>query len=95
LAYGKPYNKQFNGTGMANAWQCVKGNRNTYITLWYSTGGNCEECDWQAILDMNGNRVASDKDKKNRSAFIRKWKALGLPVLGPYDYMEIPLEKNE
>lgn len=92
-SYGKPYDKKFEGAGTANAWQCVKGKKEFYIVMWYSSGGNCEECDWQGILDMKGNRITTDMNKKKRANFNRKWNTLGLPVLGPNDFTEIPLRK--
>lgn len=94
-AYGKPYNKEFDGTGIANAWKCVIGKNETYLTLWYSTGGNCEECEWQGILDLRGNRIATDIDKKKRSKFVRKWKKLGLPALKGNDFEVIPTRKED
>lgn len=89
-AYGNPRAKEFEGSGTANAWQCVHGKREAYLSIWYSTGGNCDECEWQSILDLKGNRIASDIDKNKLKAFTRKWKSLGLPELGPYDFTEIP-----
>jgi len=94
-AYGLPYDKQFDGTGTANAWQCIKGKNESYIILWYSTGGNCEECNWQGILDLNGNRLFTDMNKKDHTLFSRKWKSLGLPASGANDFTEILLRKNE
>lgn len=94
-SYGKPYNKEFDGTGIANAWKCVKGKKETYLTLWYSTGGNCEECEWQGILDLRGNRIATNIDKKKRSKFVSKWKKLGLPALRGDDFEVIPIKKEE
>ena len=92
-AYGKPYSKQFEGTGTANGWQCIKGKNQKYITLWYSTGGNCEECEWQAILDLKGNRIITDINKKKRTVFTHKYYSMGLPGLGTYDFSGIPLNK--
>lgn len=94
-SYGNPYNKEFEGAGVANAVKCVKGQRQQYISLWYSTGGNCEECEWQSVIDLKGNRIATDINKKNRILFKHKWKTLGLPNLDSDDFTAIPLKKNE
>jgi hypothetical protein len=94
-SYGNQYNNKYKGSGIANAWKCVKGKNKSYLSIWYSTGGNCDECEWQGILDLEGNRVATTINKSKLNQFYRKWKSLGIPMLGPYDFVEIPLGKND
>ena len=63
----------------AQYYQCFRGKKTSYLIFTYYTGGNCEECIWQGILDLQGNRIAVDITKKQKTSFARKLKELGLP----------------
>jgi hypothetical protein len=91
---GMPFDKVLDNT-CADNYQCVKGKKQHYLVLVYSTGGNCVECEWQGILDLKGNRIAIDRNKKQKTQFANKWKTLGFPgspELGGIDYNAIPDE---
>lgn len=88
---GMPFDKVLDNT-CADNYQCVKGNKQYYLVLVYSTGGDCAECEWQGILDLKGNRIVIDRNKKQKAQFGNKWKALdfpGSPELGGIDYNAI------
>ncbi|MSN25147.1 MAG: hypothetical protein GJV46_04680 [Geobacter sp.] len=94
---GLPFDKDLEATS-ATYYQCLKGKKASYLILTYNTGGNCNECTWQGILDMQGNRVAVDRHKKQKASFERKLKELGLPnsaALGDIDFGVIPKELDE
>lgn len=90
---GSPYDKNLDTC--ATYYQFFKGKEAFYLILSYNTGGNCEECIWQGILDLQGNRIDVDMNKKQKKTFSRKLKELGLPSsaeLGNIDFEVIPKE---
>ncbi len=76
---------------LATSWRCIKGKSQPYLIIWYNSGGNCEECEWQEILDLTGKRLASTlpKTTQNQKAFNGLWSKLGLPNIGPGDFLTI------
>lgn len=70
---------------LATELYCVKGKTESYLIFWYNTGGNCDECEWQELLDLKGKRLASTrhKTKRNMNAFSNIWKQLGIPDMQP------------
>jgi hypothetical protein len=80
---------------LATGWVCARGRTQSYLIVWYNTGGNCPECEWQEILDLNGKKIASTlpKTKKNLKSYKGRWVDLGLPSLAPKDFSDLRLTK--
>jgi len=73
-------------SGVAYSWACVKGRERSYIIIMYSTGGNCEVCEWAAIYNLEGKMLVSDQGKpieKGIKHFRTVYKKIGLPVKWP------------
>ena len=88
---------------LATRIQCVAGKTQPYLIVWYYTGGNCEQCEWQEILDLMGKRLGSNqtKTKNSLAEFDATWTRLGLgsPRSGGNvpgsQHMEIPLRRKD
>lgn len=78
---------------LATGWACVKGKGQNFVAVWYNTGGNCEECEWQELIGVNGQAVASTrpKTKKNLATYEKAWLSRRLPAISPDGFEDIPL----
>lgn len=88
---GLPYDEML--SACAYSYKCVTGQGKHYLLLYYETGGNCAECTWQGLLDLKGNRLVIDRNKKQKAAFERNWKILGIsgsPKVEDINYESIP-----
>lgn len=100
-ASGKPYDEiDIHGNkigrwldGLATSWQCVKGKSQSYILIGYNNGGNCDECEWVELMDLNGKNIATTKGKKNKKTFDKKMKSIG--IISTSTDADIPIRKNE
>jgi hypothetical protein len=81
---------------LATDWLCLKGRVQSYLVVWYSTGGNCDECEWQEVLDLKGKRLASTlpKTRNNLMSYDAVWREAGLPNVSPSDYSSIELKNR-
>jgi len=80
--------------GLARSWMCVRGKTRFYVIVWYGSGGNCWDCEWEDVYDLEGRRVTSDKgtDTDEESArFVREWRSLGVPEPFSWD-SRIPIQ---
>jgi hypothetical protein len=79
---------------LATGWVCVKGKSKPYLIVWYNTGGNCDECEWQEILDLNGNMLAATlpKTQRNLKSYDTLWLKLGLQNISAKDFSNIELK---
>ena len=64
---------------------CVKGKDKDYILMSYYTGGNCEQCEWYNIYDLDGHRLAGGSSRGAKKKFSSIYKKLGLPEAWPED----------
>jgi hypothetical protein len=78
---------------LATGWICAKGKSQLYLIVWYNTGGNCDECEWQEILDLNGKKIATTlpKTRQNIESYDDIWLKLGLPSISPKDFLDVQL----
>jgi len=78
---------------LATGWVCKKGISKPYLIVWYNTGGNCDECEWQEIFDLNGTVLASTLRKTKQS--LKKYDGillkLGLSSISVNDFLDIQL----
>lgn len=68
--------------GVTDQWACVAGTDRDYILLWSNNGGNCPECEWLDIVDLDGSLLARGRTasgRSNESEYQRMYKKLGLP----------------
>jgi hypothetical protein len=73
-------------SGLAYSWACVKGHKESYVIILYSSGGHCDGCEWSAIYDMGGKMLVSNQGKpieKGIKRFRTVYKKLGLPEKWP------------
>lgn len=83
---------------LAVSMASVKGKTKSYLLVRYYNGGNCGECEWYEIYDLNGSRLATSRGKvtgikyKN---FENVYKQIGLPEQWPrLLFIDIPLSRK-
>ncbi len=80
--------------GLAGSWACLKGKNNTYLVVRFYNGGNCEECEWLEIYDLDG-RNLTPKSRKHRSEFGERFGALCLQENWKEVLISIPLRRGD
>lgn len=68
--------------GATDQWACVPGTAHHYVLLWSNNGGNCPECEWVDIVDLDGSllvRGRKSNGDSNNAEYERIYKKLGLP----------------
>jgi hypothetical protein len=58
---------------------CVQGKNKHYLLLSYYTGGNCEQCEWYDIYDLNGSRLAGGSSRNDKRKTNATYKKLEMP----------------
>ncbi len=81
---------------LATAFACVKGKSQYYILINHNNGGNCEECEWSELFDLNGKKLTSDRNAKDAyERFSKIYTKLGLPKTWPRSsFIDIPLRRK-
>jgi hypothetical protein len=76
---------------------CVKGYKKSYLIIGYYNGGNCPECEWYEIFDLDGNKLASTKEiKGSYENFKATCEELGLPQKWPSSlFIQVNLMKDK
>ncbi len=79
---------------------CVKGYKKSYLLIGYYTGGNCDECEWYEIFDLDGNKLASSEKIKGQKGsdekFKKTYEELGLPKKWPRSlFVDVNLMKDK
>lgn len=46
---------------IASDWACESGLKSKYLVVRYYNGGNCSECEFHMIYDLNGKKFTKDK----------------------------------
>jgi hypothetical protein len=81
--------------GATDHWACVPGAARDYLLLWSNNGGNCPECEWVDIVDLDGSLLVRGRHangKSNNAEFQRIYQKLGLPEPFPDSgFQAIPL----
>jgi len=84
---------------LVNAWACVKGASQAFLLLRYSTGGNCETCEWIEIYDLAGDLLATSRGEVTGNAykhFKSVYERLRLPKPWPrLAFVKIPLGREK
>lgn len=78
---------------------CVKGREKSYLLIQYYNGGNCDECEWNEIFDLAGNKLSTSKKVKGLNnddiVFEKTYEELGLPKPWPRSsFINVNLLKN-
>lgn len=83
---------------LVNAWACVKDASQTFLTLRYGTGGNCDTCEWIELYDLGGNLRATSKGGSRGDPYNqlkRTYEKLQLPKPWPLSaFIEVPLRRE-
>jgi hypothetical protein len=76
---------------------CVKGYKKSYLIIGYYTGGNCAECEWDEIFDLDGNKLVSSKGiRGSYEKFNKTCEELGLPKKWPSSlFVHVNLMKDK
>jgi len=85
---------------LVSAIACVKGYKKSYLIIGYYTGGNCDECEWDEIFDLDGNKLASSRKIKGLEGsyekFNKTYEELGLPKKWPRSlFVDVNLMKDK
>ena len=84
---------------LVSAWACDKNTSQSFLILRYSTGGNCDTCEWIEIYDLEGNMRATSKGGEGDDLYSqlkRTYKQLQLPKPWPRSsYIEVPLRREK
>lgn len=74
---------------LASAWTCATGMNGIYLIVNYYNGGNCSECEFYEIYDLNGTKLT----KKRRKSFDITTKKLKIIGGWSKNLKEVPFSK--
>jgi hypothetical protein len=84
---------------LVNAWACDKDTSQAFLILRYSTGGNCDTCEWIEIYDLEGHRRATSRGGRGDDLYSqlkRTYEQLQLPKPWPRSsFIEVPLRREK
>lgn len=95
-ATGKPIRECLDA--LATSWACVKGKARLHLIVGYYTGGNCDDCEWFEIYELNGKSLTDSRGKnikQYKQEFERTYDHLGLPKTWPTSsFIQIKLSRE-